>query len=123
MPSYMPAEVFDDNRGKMVMDAKKATIDRVIQGIEHLPTLPQVVMRVLAMAESPRISAIVLSKAMDQSLAAKVLKVSNSAYYGGRSNRNINSIHHAIVMIGFEAVKEIILTRESVTMASAILEA
>ncbi len=90
--------------------AKKLMIDKVIQEIEHLPTLPQVVMRVLAMAESPRISAIELSKAMDQSLAAKVVKVSNSAFYGMRSSRNINSIHHAIMMIGFEAVKEIILT-------------
>ncbi len=90
--------------------AKKLMIDQVIQEIEHLPTLPQVVMRVLAMAESPRISALELSKAMDQSLAAKVLKVSNSAYYGMSSSRNINSIHHAIMMIGFEAVKEIILT-------------
>ena len=47
---------------------------------------------------------------MDQSLAAKVLKVANSAYYGGKSSKNIRSIHLAIVMIGFEAVKEIILT-------------
>jgi putative nucleotidyltransferase with HDIG domain len=88
---------------------KKSAIEQVIQQIEHLPTLPQVVMRVLAMAESPRISAIELSKAMDQSLAAKVLKMANSAYYGGRG-RNISSIHHAIMLIGFEAVKEIILT-------------
>ncbi len=88
---------------------KKVMVDRVIAQIEHLPTLPQVVMRVLAMAESPRVSAIELSKAMDQSLAAKVLKVANSAYYG-RSSKSINSIHHAIMMIGFETVKEIILT-------------
>ena len=88
---------------------KKDTIEQVIEQIEHLPTLPQVVMRVLAMAESPRISAIELSKAMDQSLAAKVLKVANSAYYGGRG-RNISSIHHAIMLVGFESVKEIILT-------------
>ena len=88
---------------------KKILIDRVIQEIEHLPTLPHVVMRVLSMAESPKISALELSKTMDQSLAAKVLKMANSAYYGGR-DRKINSILHAIVMVGFEAVKEIILT-------------
>jgi putative nucleotidyltransferase with HDIG domain len=88
---------------------KKTAIDQVIQQIEHLPSLPQVVMRVLAMAESPRVSAIELAKAMDQSLAAKVLKMANSAYYGGRG-RNISSIHQAIMLVGFEAVKEIILT-------------
>ena len=88
---------------------KRAIIDQVIQQIEHLPTLPQVVMRVLSMAESPKISAVELSRVLDQSLAAKVLRVANSAYYGGKG-RKINSIHHAIMMIGFESVKEIILT-------------
>ena len=98
--------------GEKVMPAvaRKSAVEKVIQEIEHLPTLPQVVMRVLAMAESPRMSAIELAKAMDQSLAAKVLKLANSAFYGVRSSRNINSIHHAIVLVGFEAVKEIILT-------------
>jgi len=102
MASFAPGKV--PGAGK-----KKTAVEQVIQQIEHLPTLPQVVMRVLAMAESPRISALELSKAMDQSLAAKVLRVANSAYYGGRG-RNISSIHHAIMLIGFEAVKEIILT-------------
>jgi putative nucleotidyltransferase with HDIG domain len=88
---------------------KRVIIDQVIQQIEHLPTLPQVVMRVLSMAESPKISAVELSRVLDQSLAAKVLKVANSAYYGGQG-RKISGIHHAIMMIGFESVKEIILT-------------
>jgi putative nucleotidyltransferase with HDIG domain len=102
--------VGDPGEGKPMPPAKKKmVIDQVIQEIEHLPTLPHVVMRVLSMAESPKISAIELSKTMDQTLAAKVLKMANSAYYGGRE-RNINSIQHAIMMVGFEAVKEIILT-------------
>jgi len=88
---------------------KSAVIDQVIQEVEHLPTLPQVVMRVLSMAESPKISAVELSRVLDQSLAAKILRVANSVYYGGKG-RKINSIHHAIMMIGFESVKEIILT-------------
>ena len=88
---------------------KRAIIDQVVQQIEHLPTLPQVVMRILSMAESPKISAVELSKVLDQSLAAKVMKVSNSAYYGGKG-RKISSIHHAIMMIGFDSLKEIVLT-------------
>jgi len=51
-----------------------------------------------------------LSKEMDQSLSAKVLKVANSAYYGTRTSRRVNSVHRAIVLIGFNGVKEIILT-------------
>jgi putative nucleotidyltransferase with HDIG domain len=85
-------------------------IEKVIREIEHLPTLPQVVTKLLAMADSAKVNAVDLSKEMDQSLSAKVLKVANSAYYGGRAARKVNSVHHAIVIIGFDAVKEIVLT-------------
>ncbi len=89
---------------------KQDFLDRIIEQVEHLPTIPQVVMRVLAMTDSPNMSATELSKALDQSLASKVLKMANSAYYGGRLYRSVNSISHAIVIVGFDAVKEIILT-------------
>jgi len=36
--------------------------------------------------------------------------MANSAYYGGRTAGKVNSVHHAIVIIGFDALKEIILT-------------
>jgi putative nucleotidyltransferase with HDIG domain len=85
-------------------------IDRVLKEIEHLPTLPQVVTKVLAMTDSDKFNALDLSREMDQSLSAKVLKMANSAYYGARAVRKVNNIHHAIVIIGFDAVKEIILT-------------
>ena len=92
------------------MRKSKNLIDSIIQQVEHLPTIPPIVIRVLAMAESPHINAVELSRVMDQSLAAKVLRVANSAYYGGRVCRNVTSLPHAIVLIGFDAVKEIILT-------------
>jgi putative nucleotidyltransferase with HDIG domain len=85
-------------------------VDQILKAIEHLPTLPQVVTKVLAITDSDKFNALDLSREMDQSLSAKVLKVANSAYYGARAVRQVNSIHHAIVIIGFDAVKEIILT-------------
>jgi len=90
----------------MAREARKL-IERVLDQIEHLPTLPQVVANLLAMTESPGVDAMKLSKALDQSLAAKVLKVANSAFYG---KRKVNTISQGIVIIGFDAVKEIILT-------------
>jgi len=89
---------------------QEALLEKVIQQIEHLPTLPQVVTKVLAMTDSAHISAVELSKEMDQTLSAKVLKMANSAYYGGRTARKVNTVHHAIVIIGLDALKEIILT-------------
>jgi HD-like signal output (HDOD) protein len=90
----------------VAMDSRKL-VERVIAQIEHLPTLPHIVTNHLAMTESPNVDAMKLSKALDQSLAAKVLKVANSAFYG---KRKVNTISQGIVIIGFDAVKEIILT-------------
>lgn len=85
-------------------------IEKVLKQIEHLPTLPQVVSKILAMTDSEKINAVDLSKELDQSLSAKVLKVANSAYYGGRAAGKVTSLHHAIMIIGFDMVKEIVLT-------------
>ena len=89
---------------------QKSVIEKVLRQIEHLPTLPQVVTKILTMTDSEKVNAVELSKELDQSLSAKVLKVANSAYYGGRASRTVTSLHHAIMMIGFDMVKEIVLT-------------
>ncbi len=89
---------------------QKSIIEKVLSEIDHLPTLPNVAAKIIAMAESDQGNAVTLSKELDQSLSAKVLMVANSAYYGGGARRRVNSVHHAIVIIGFDAVKEIILT-------------
>ena len=88
------------------MEARKL-VEQVLDQIEHLPTLPQVVANLLSITESPSVDAMKLSKALDQSLATKVLKVANSAFYG---KRMVSTISQGIVVIGFDAVKEIILT-------------
>jgi len=93
-----------------IVPIQNSVIEKVLQQIEHLPTLPQVVTKILAMTDSVKVNAVDISKEMDQSLSAKVLQVANSAYYGGRATRQVKSLHHAIVIIGFDMVKEIVLT-------------
>jgi len=97
-------------KGGKVPPIQSSIMERILREIEHLPTLPQVVTKLLAMTDSAKVSAMDLSREMDQSLSAKVLKVANSAYYGGRAARRVNSLQHAVVIIGFDEVKEIILT-------------
>ena len=92
------------------MPIQSSIISKVLKQIEHLPTLPQVVTKVLAMTDSAKVNAVDISKEMDQSLSAKVLQVANSAYYGGRATRQVKNLHHAIMIIGFDMVKEIVLT-------------
>ncbi len=85
-------------------------LDEKLRTIASLPTLPTVVERLIRLLQDPQVSAEEIGKAIssDQALASKVLKLVNSAFYGfpGR----IGTITHAVVILGFSTVKNIILT-------------
>ena len=76
-----------------------------IRKIDALPTLPGVVAKLCAMVESPDVSAGEIGKliASDQVLAARILKLVNSAFYGFPGH--ISSISQAYVLLGFNVVK------------------
>src|SRR5574337_193962 len=82
-------------------DILRAKIER----ITTLPTLPQVVTKIVAMVESPTTSVADVGKviAKDQVLSARVLKLVNSAFYG--FSRPVSTITHAMVLLGFNVVK------------------
>lgn len=82
----------------------------LIARIGELPTLPSVILRINALLSNPRTTAqeVGIAIASDQSIAAKIIRLVNSAMYGfpGR----ISTITHAIVILGFSTVKNVILT-------------
>jgi len=80
-----------------------------IGNIKALPTLPAVLTRIIATTADPDASALELSRhiASDQTLAATLLKLVNSAYYG--HYRQIDSVTGAIVMLGFHEVRNLAL--------------
>ena len=83
---------------------------KTIENISSIPTLPTVIERLTRLLQNPKTSAEEVGKAIttDQALASKVLKLVNSAFYGfpGR----ISTITHAIVILGFSTVKNVVLT-------------
>ncbi|MEX2446060.1 MAG: HDOD domain-containing protein [Dehalococcoidia bacterium] len=83
--------------------------------IAELRPLPMVALRVLELAEGERFSAHELAQAIasDQALTAKVLRLSNSAYYG--FPRRITTVRDAVVLLGFRAVR-------SATLASCVID-
>lgn len=92
------------------MDLEKEKIRRKIKSIKSLPTLPAVAQKVSKMAENDNTSAAQLGKiiATDQALSGRVLRLVNSSFYGfpGR----ISSISNAIVLLGFDVVKSLIIS-------------
>jgi len=76
---------------------------------EDIPTLPAIVVRILNIILDDKSSFKDLSEAVrvDQALAARVLKVANSAAYGLRGK--ISSLDQAMVILGFDTLKKLLL--------------
>src|SRR5438309_2148679 len=77
----------------------------VFNKIRNLPTLPFIAAKVLEIVNNPRSSASDLAKIIsnDQSLAARVLRLVNSAYYGFPNP--ITTISHAVTILGFNTLR------------------
>ena len=83
--------------------------DRV-ENAANLPTLPDVVLRINEIMDDPTAGSrqVGAEIAKDQVLSAKVLKLVNSGLYGFA--KPISSIPHAVTMLGFDAVKSLVLS-------------
>jgi HD-like signal output (HDOD) protein len=82
---------------------------KIINEINLLPTFPQNIMELQQMCDNPdsQISLISKKVSQDPSLAADILKLSNSA--GFVSNRRIESINEALMRIGLTNLKYILI--------------
>ncbi|MCX7856686.1 MAG: HDOD domain-containing protein [Deltaproteobacteria bacterium] len=80
-----------------------------LRSIKTLPTFPYIVEEVLRVLDDPKSSAKDLAKKMDASMTGEVLRIANSAYYGTRNFRTINSVEHAIAIIGFQPLLSLLL--------------
>lgn len=99
-------EVPQQNPGEYEEDEDVEILNR-LEEVTRLTPLPQIAAQVLAISEDPRSSAGQLAEIvqMDPVITANVLKLVNSAYYGYR--REIGNIQQAIVVLGFDEVKNI----------------
>lgn len=81
--------------------------DTVLIGVRRLPSLPAVVMELLqSMDDDNADSRQVATKlAHDQALAAKVLRVANSSFYGLQGK--VDSIGDAIVVLGLHGLRSL----------------
>jgi putative nucleotidyltransferase with HDIG domain len=88
----------------------KERIKRLAQRVMALPPLPTLVAKLIELIDDPRTSAASLGKLIstDQVMTARVLKIANSAFYG--FTRRIATVNLAIVVLGFDALKDLCVT-------------
>lgn len=88
---------------------KQSALEKIILETIDIPSLPPVAMKVLQLISSDNSSIKeledILSK--DQSFSARLLRIANSPYYG--KNRTVDSISSAIILIGFNTMKSLVV--------------
>lgn len=84
-------------------------LEVMIMTASDLPTIPVVATKVMQLIECESATAEELAKvvASDPAVAARVLKISNSSFYG--CQRQIQTLSHAIVVLGFGTLKSLVV--------------
>lgn len=84
-------------------------LETAIMTAADLPTIPIVAIKVMQLIESDTATADELAKIVssDPAVAARVLKISNSSFYGCR--RQIQTLSGAIVILGFSTLRSLVV--------------
>ena len=84
-------------------------LEQIIMAAGDLPTIPIVATKVMQLMEDENATADDLARvvASDPAVAARVLKISNSSFYG--CQRQIQTLPHAIMMLGFVTLKSVVV--------------
>ena len=96
-------------------DAKQSTIDFLLRRMRHksdFPALSESVSTINKIAGSEKESVANLSSSIlkDFSLTNKILRLVNSAYYRQAGGGSISTISRAVLVLGFDAVRNIAIT-------------
>jgi putative nucleotidyltransferase with HDIG domain len=91
-----------------------------VEGITKILTIPTVVTRIMSLVDTGTVSAAEIAEEVsrDQVLAAKVLKLVNSGFYGFR--QPVNTITHAMVLLGFDVMKTVVTTASVVDIVDTM---
>jgi len=96
-------------------ESSKKIAEHFVQNISDLVSLPDVGMRVYDMLDDPYFSAVNIGQlvGLDPGLSARLLRIVNSAYYGLQAQ--VDSIPHAITVIGADDLRSLILSTMTVS--------
>ncbi len=91
-------------------------LELLINKTSDLKQLPLIARKIMQVIENPKSTAYDLERVIqsDQSLTAKLLKISNSSFYG--LLRKVNTLQRAILVVGFKTIKDIAVSTAILSM-------
>ncbi len=84
-------------------------LETLVRQVRDLPALPAAVVRVMQLTDDPKAGTADVARAMasDQALAARVLRLANSAFYG--SSRRISTVSEAVTTLGMRTTRNLVM--------------
>jgi putative nucleotidyltransferase with HDIG domain len=108
------AEADIGREGRTVLTATpntvaRASLDQIVCGIGDLPSSPAIVSAVMGMASDLNTQLAEIGKVVsaDQSLTVKVLRLSNSSFYGRM--KQVSTVEQAIVTLGYYTLRSLVV--------------
>ena len=97
-----------------------STMERLLESTKALPSIPRVLHEILATLNRDDVEMEEITRPLkqDPALAAKVLRMANSAHYG--LQRIVGSVEDAIFLVGVDAVRTLVITSGMVGSFQAI---
>jgi putative nucleotidyltransferase with HDIG domain len=96
--------------------ANSQLLERIAATIGELPTSPAVVSAVMGLTADLNTEITKLSRALsaDPALTAKVLRISNSPFYGRA--RSVSSLDEAVMILGFFTIRSLVVATSAYSM-------
>lgn len=88
----------------------------LIEGVRDLPTPPLVFTQIMKVVDDPETSAYEIAGIVseDPAISAKVLRITNSAFYG--LSGTVTSIKQAVVIVGLVGIKDLVVSTSVIDM-------
>lgn len=88
----------------------------LIEGVRDLPTPPLVFNQIMKVVDDPETSAYDVAGIIseDPGMSAKVLRITNSAFYG--LSGTVTSIKQAVVIVGLNGIKDLVVSTSVIDM-------
>lgn len=93
-----------------------STLDAIVSSIGELPAVPVVLNKAIELTSDIETNISDISKVLsaDPSLSTRVLRLSNSSYYGRQ--REVKTVSEAIQVLGFDAIRSVIVAASTYRM-------
>jgi len=85
-------------------------LERIVERVQKLPTLPAVANRITNLLNDPTCTATKISEVIttDQSLTARILRLVNSAFYSLCAE--VGNVRHAVALLGFRTISQMVIS-------------